>query len=112
MKLTMSTYYLIRSLRQFIQSVNLLNCSDMDIILVACFIHMVHSELGCYERVSPIDISDPIRVGCVVFFVFFLFFLFCHLFLYNLLIPIVSSKRLFSTNLLSSCTIVYIHSFT
>nr|CAH8842604.1 unnamed protein product [Trichobilharzia regenti] len=72
MKLTMSTYYLIRSLRQFIQSVNLLNCSDMDIILVACFIHMVHSELGCYERVSPIDISDPIRQSIILINIEFL----------------------------------------
>lgn len=63
LKLTMSTYYLIRSLRQFIQSVHLLNCSELDLTLISCFVQTLNSELDCFERVSPIDISDPARVS-------------------------------------------------
>ncbi|TNN10632.1 Exocyst complex component 8 [Schistosoma japonicum] len=66
LKLTMSIYYLIRSLRQFIQSVNLLNYPELDLTLVSCFVHTLNSELDCFERVSPIDISDPARQSIIV----------------------------------------------
>ncbi|CAH8505880.1 unnamed protein product [Heterobilharzia americana] len=65
-KLTMSAYYLIRSIRQFIQSVNLLNCSELSVTLTACFVHMLNSQLDCYERVSPIDIADPARQSVIL----------------------------------------------
>ncbi|CAH8512603.1 unnamed protein product [Schistosoma haematobium] len=66
LKLTMSTYYLIRSLRQFIQSVHLLNCSELDLTLISCFVQTLNSELDCFERVSPIDISDPARQSVII----------------------------------------------
>ncbi|CAH8511840.1 unnamed protein product [Schistosoma curassoni] len=66
LKLTMSTYYLIRSLRQFIQSVHLLNCSELDLTLISCFVQTLNSELDCFERVSPIDISDPARQSIII----------------------------------------------
>ncbi|CAH8525907.1 unnamed protein product [Schistosoma bovis] len=66
LKLTMSTYYLIRSLRQFIQSVHLLNCSELDLTLILCFVQTLNSELDCFERVSPIDISDPARQSIII----------------------------------------------
>ncbi|XP_018650206.1 hypothetical protein Smp_001530 [Schistosoma mansoni] len=66
LKLTMSTYYLIRSLRQFIQSIHLLNCSELDLTLTSCFVQTLNSELDCFERVSPIDISDPARQSIII----------------------------------------------